>query len=152
MAVVSGGERITFMDCADFIKARLDEKAARARGAGRIAWLTYRDADGQMLYTTVASGAGDDAWIADGKELPEPASVSVVFDEAQEFREVAAMRAILALSAEADELALFAEQHNGDGQAAPGESCGEKIRAALAAIYDPAWAPETAKADVSTNG
>ena len=82
-----------------FWRARLGEVEARRQDAGsaRIAWLTYRDDAGQLLYTTVAAGGeGDwDTWVADGKELPEPASARVVYDPAAVLRSVVADRAIL---------------------------------------------------------
>jgi hypothetical protein len=82
-----------------FAVARLGEAEAVAHNSGpaRVAWLTYRNDAGRMLYTTVA--AGDDygtSWVADGHELPEPASAEVVYDPARVLREVAAKRAIVA--------------------------------------------------------
>ncbi len=86
-------------ELSDFLAARLDEVEATAHGSGPapIAWLTYRDPAGQMLYTTVAAGVGPDgdAWVADGKELPAPTTARVVYDPAAALREVAALRAIL---------------------------------------------------------
>lgn len=81
-----------------FLNARLDEDEATASYAGpaRIAWLTYRDADGQMLYTTVAAGEDHAPWVADGKELPPPASARVVYDPARVLREVEAGRHLTA--------------------------------------------------------
>lgn len=81
-----------------FLTARYDEAEALARyaGSGQIAWLTYPRADGQMHYTTVAAGHAGDVWCADGKELPEPASVRVVYDQAQRLADIALKRAILA--------------------------------------------------------
>ena len=87
-------------DLITFLRARLDEDAAAAHDSGSalVAWLTYRDDAGQMLYTTVASGGeGDwDVWVANGQELPAPASARVVYDPARVLREVEARRAILA--------------------------------------------------------
>lgn len=86
------------MALAAFFAKRLDEDKAAAglAGEGLIAWLTYRDAAGQMDYTTVAAGGGDGGpWRADGKELPEPASVRVVWDQARELREIEAKRQVL---------------------------------------------------------
>ncbi|MGH8921887.1 MAG: hypothetical protein ACRD0H_26690, partial [Actinomycetes bacterium] len=53
-----------------FWRARLDEDEATAHYAGpaRIAWLTYRDDQGQMRYTTVAAGEDHAPWVADGHE------------------------------------------------------------------------------------
>jgi hypothetical protein len=49
-----------------------------------------------MGYTTVAHGhSADGPWIADGRELPEPASVLVVYDPLRVLRDVAAKRTIL---------------------------------------------------------
>lgn len=84
---------------AAFLAARLDEAGAAACyvGPARIAWLTYRDSAGQLLYTTVAATSGDseDVWVADGKVLAEPALIRVVYDPARVLREVKAMRAVL---------------------------------------------------------
>jgi hypothetical protein len=65
-----------------FFEARLAEKEAPAHfsGPAKVAWLTYLDDQGQMLYTTVAAGDDDQPWCADGHELPAPASASVVYD------------------------------------------------------------------------
>lgn len=89
-------------DLTAFISARLDEDEATHRyaGEGRIAWLTYRLGNGDLSHTTVAADHHDDYWCADGKLLPEPASVRVVYDQARVLREVAAMRqVVLALHA-----------------------------------------------------
>jgi hypothetical protein len=84
---------------AAFLADRLDEDEATASYAGPavVAWLTYRDDGGQMLYTTVAATSGDseDVWVADGKVLPEPASARVVYDPARVLRDVAAGRALV---------------------------------------------------------
>lgn len=82
-------------DIVAFLTARLDEDEATANysGPARIAWLTYRDDFGQMLYTTVATGG--DPWVADGHELPEPASARIVYDPARGLRGVAAKRRVL---------------------------------------------------------
>jgi len=84
-------------DLIAFLKARLDELAATASYAGpaRIAWLTYRDDQGAMLYTTVAAGGDHAPWVADGHELPGPASARIVYDPARVLREVEAKRAII---------------------------------------------------------
>lgn len=104
----------------DFLNARYDEEAERAQAAGEslIAWLTYRTDDGQMHYTTVASGdataeAVDDVWVADGKELPAPAQVLVVYDPARVLREVEAKRRIIAEHYCPDELDADEQPHCG---------------------------------------
>lgn len=85
-------------DLTAFLAARLDETEHTAHWSGPalVAWLTYRDDDGQMLYTTVAAGEEHVPWIADGHELPEPSSSSIVYDPARVLREVEAGRRILA--------------------------------------------------------
>jgi hypothetical protein len=84
---------------AAFLAARLDEDEAIARQSGPalVAWLTFRSGKGEMLCTTVAAGGEGnwDPWVADGRELPEPASVRVVYDPARALREIQAKRAIL---------------------------------------------------------
>ena len=83
-----------------FTKARLDEaeRTIYREGTpphGVIAWLTYNQPDGSMGYTTVAHGDSG-VWVADGKELPEPASVLVVYDPKRALRDIAAKRAVVA--------------------------------------------------------
>lgn len=81
-----------------FLAARLDEAEQNISYAGpaRIAWLTYLRDDGQLAYTTIAAGVDNSPWVADGRELPEPASVRVIWDPARELRAITAKRAILA--------------------------------------------------------
>jgi hypothetical protein len=76
-----------------------DEATVQHSGSARVAWLTYHNDVGGLLYTTVAAdGEGDwDVWAAGGNELPEPASVRVVYDPARERRDIAAKRRVLAL-------------------------------------------------------
>lgn len=86
------------MGLVEFLRVRLDEDEQTAREAGecRIAWLTYRDERGQMLYTTVAAGDDvDDVWCAAGRELGEPASVRVVYETARVLADVEAKRRII---------------------------------------------------------
>lgn len=84
-----------------FYSARLDEaeQVIYREGSpphGVIAWLTYLRPDGSMGYTTVAHGDGEGGpWIFDGKELPEPASVLVVYDPVRSLRHIAAGRAVI---------------------------------------------------------
>lgn len=93
----------TASDLVAFLRARLDEReqSLHDAGQGRIAWLTYRNDEGRLSYTTVASGSEDaegpdDEWAADGKDLATPASVHVVFDQAHELVEVETKRRIIA--------------------------------------------------------
>jgi hypothetical protein len=86
----------------EFLRARLDEDEAVVEMSGPhpVAWLTYRDTDGQMLYTTVASSAyeqvgNDPLWIVDGKEVASPAHYTVVYNPAKVRREIAAKRLVL---------------------------------------------------------
>jgi hypothetical protein len=69
---------------AAFLAARLDEAAQNISYAGpaRIAWLSVNDDQGKFRYTTVAAGDDNSPWCADGRELPEPTSVRVVWDPA----------------------------------------------------------------------
>jgi hypothetical protein len=94
-------------DLTAFVNARLDEDEATARysGPALVAWLTFCDEQGQMSYTTVAAGGqGDwDSWVADGHELPEPASARVVYDPGRALREAGAKRKRLALYLDAKE-------------------------------------------------
>lgn len=84
-------------DLTAFVAARLGEDETRHHhaGEGRIAWLTYRLDNGELSHTTVAADHHDGCWCAGGKLLPEPASVLIVYDQAQALREVAAKRAIV---------------------------------------------------------
>lgn len=78
-------KRLAGVTITEFIEARLDEdeKTAHHSGPARVAWLTFRDEAGQMLYTVAASDHGEADWIADGKVLAAPASASVVYDPAR---------------------------------------------------------------------
>ena len=84
------------MTLVEFIRARLDEeeKTAREAGDARIAWLTYCDEQGKMLYTTVAATGGD-VWVAAGKELSAPATALIVYDPARVLTDVEAKRGML---------------------------------------------------------
>ena len=83
-----------------FYAARLDdaERTVYQEGSpphGVIAWLTYLAPGGGMGYATVAHGdSADGPWIADGRELPEPASALVVYDPVRSLRHIAAGRAV----------------------------------------------------------
>lgn len=85
------------MTLTGFLAARLDEDEATARHSGPalVAWLTLHDSSGQMGYTTVASSDEYGPWVADGRDLPEPASARIVYDPARVLREVEAKRAII---------------------------------------------------------
>jgi hypothetical protein len=78
--------------------ARLAEEELTISHAGptRTAWLTLRDADGQMLYTTVAEPVGEEGWVANGDLIADPANVLVMYDSARELRDIGNKRAILA--------------------------------------------------------
>lgn len=90
-------------DLIAFLSARLDERAKASQGAGVVAWLTYRDAQGGMNYTTVAALALETAdgdlikapWCAGGELLPEPSSVTVIYNEREVQADIAAKRHIL---------------------------------------------------------
>lgn len=88
-------------DIAAFMEERLNEREETAHWSGpaRVAWLTFRDDEGRMLYTTVAADGGsevpDAPWCADGHELPEPASARVVFDPELVLAGVEAQRSVL---------------------------------------------------------
>jgi uncharacterized protein DUF6221 len=90
-----------------FLNERLDEEESTVRRAGesRIAWLTYLNVNGTMHYTTVADGHAG-VWIADGHELPEPASVLVMFETARALRDIEADRKLLSRYACVKELRL----------------------------------------------
>jgi Family of unknown function (DUF6221) len=135
---------MTGMEITEFYAARLDEAEAAAwdSGPARIAWLTYRDDAGHMLYTTVAAGGeGDGAWAADGKELAAPASARVVYDPARKLRDVEAKRKILA---------LYKDQAARAGENAMEEDRAWTLAPVIAMLaaadsghpdYNPAWAP-----------
>ena len=82
---------------ARFVSARMDELESTVSdaGPGRVAWLTFRDEAGQILYTTVASDDDFGPWTADGHELPTPASVRVVYDPECVKADVAVWRRLL---------------------------------------------------------
>lgn len=137
-------------DLAAFLAERLDETEQNIAyvGPARIAWLTYLRDDGQMDYTTIAAGDDGSLWWANGRELPEPASVRVVWDPARERREIKAKRdrlnAYLAIAraAETDDTRWRA------GELFAMEAC---VRADAAIYsdhpaYQPEWSPEPAAA------
>lgn len=79
----------------EFLRARLDELEQHAKGSGRVAWLTYRNADGSMHHTTVAAAAGDE-WVVDGQIATGWTSAEVIYDERDVLAEVDAKRRIVA--------------------------------------------------------
>lgn len=81
-------------DLVERLRAALDARERLIDGSGILGWLTYREDDGTMRYTTAASKSGDH-WIVDGCEATGWASAHVVHDEDRERREVAAHRKIL---------------------------------------------------------
>lgn len=64
-----------------FLLDRLSETLVATEGTGRVAWLTYRDENGSMLYTTVAAGGPNDNWVVNGREVFDYAHVQVIYDE-----------------------------------------------------------------------
>lgn len=84
-------------DIAAWLTAIWDEQEAAAEGNGTIAWLTFREADGSMRYTAVASGEPDDHWVIDGDERTDYASADVVLDWHAVLARIAADRQILLL-------------------------------------------------------
>jgi hypothetical protein len=83
---------------AEFIQKCWDEDRAtlQAAGPGEIAWLTYLCPDGQMGYTTVAHRHHEEGpWVANGKELKEPASFRVIFNRGRELHRLTQNRMIL---------------------------------------------------------
>lgn len=97
------------MSLIEFLRARLDELEKRTYGTGRVAWLTYRDSRGGMLYTTVASATIEmpDHWVVDGREAAGSGggverTVDVIYDARQVLADVDAKRAIVELHSEAE--------------------------------------------------
>jgi hypothetical protein len=90
-------------DFADFLLARIAEDEGRVRDADsdgeyRIAWLTYRNPDGSMRYTALASDRRDGDWHVTGMHDPRnPASVSIVLDARRVLAECDAKRRIAEL-------------------------------------------------------
>lgn len=90
-------------DLMRFLAARLDEleRTARDSGPACVAWLIIDVPDARYgtqnppFYTTVAASDDLGEWVADGKVLAGPSSVSVIYDPARVLREVAAKRKIL---------------------------------------------------------
>lgn len=84
-------------DLTDFLNARIaeDQAAVEASGPDVVAWLTYRQSDGSMAYTTVGASSGDGEWVASGAELPDPQHVQVVYDPVRVLAECAAKRALI---------------------------------------------------------
>lgn len=84
-------------DLVAFLRERLDERQRDAEGSGLIAWLTYRDPDGRMQYTTVAAATVEvpDHWVSDGREMTGFSSARVVYDEREVLADVEAKRRIV---------------------------------------------------------
>jgi hypothetical protein len=139
-------------DLIAFYSARLDEaeRTVYAEGTpphGVIAWLTYCEPDGSMIYATVAHGdTVGGPWFAAGKELPEPANVLVVYDPVRSLRHIAAGRALIrryelaATAAARGSVSSFVHGQD-DGYA---EACLDAIRDGAAAWgeypgYNPSW-------------
>lgn len=83
-----------------FIVARLDEREQSSEGAGRLAWLTFRTANNEILYTTAAASNDDEAadmWVVDGREVTGSFDVQVMYDEKADRAEVAVLRKLLEL-------------------------------------------------------
>lgn len=98
---MSGDLAACIAETAAFIEQCLaaDEATAELAGPARVAWLTLRNDDGSMRYTTVAAGVNgefDEPWCADGHEIENPASVRVVYDPARSRRRVRATRELVA--------------------------------------------------------
>lgn len=97
------------MTLTEFLLARIAEEERKAEGAGRIAWITISDHDGNLVYTTVAAQTIEDdpdMWFVDGRELGTPVTaavttdtmhVSVVYDERRVRAECEAKRRIVEL-------------------------------------------------------
>lgn len=84
---------------AEFLLARIAEDERQAEGAGKLAWLTFRNSDGSMRYTAAASSGQDphDAiWVVDGREVTtESNTVQVMYDETRIRAECQAKRQIV---------------------------------------------------------
>ena len=131
-------------DLIAFYSARLDEaeRTIYREGSpphGVIAWLTYCEPDGSMIYATVAHGhTAGGPWFAAGKELPEPANILVVYDPVRSLRHIAAGRAVVkryelaAAAASRGSVSGFVHGQD-DGYA---EACLDAIRDGAAAWND----------------
>lgn len=141
-------------DIAQFLAARLDEDEAAAHysGPARVAWLTFLDDAGRMLYTTVAaSNCDDDPWVADGHVLAAPASARVVYDPARVLAEAAAKREHLRMYVQQqgmlNHVRAYSDQFTHDTQITAAVSAGvlEAVVRQNAAVYsdhpdyNPAW-------------
>jgi hypothetical protein len=69
------------------------ERSAHESGPARIGWATYRDENGQMLYTSPVAENGD-VWVTAGSET-EPTSVQVVYDPSSVLRRCDEDRALV---------------------------------------------------------
>ncbi len=98
-------------DLITFLRAQLDERELMLRtvSPARMAWATFRHADGSMRYTSVVSANGD-VWVCDGHTV-EPDSVQVVFDRDQELVDVAAKRQIIDLVLDEDNGVIAADRN-----------------------------------------
>lgn len=124
----------------------LDEDEAAAEGNGTIAWLTFRDPDGQMQYTAVACGEPDDHWVVDGKERTDYASVQVVLNEHQVLADIEAKRKIVDYMQR--QILDATEYYETDAKEATlSATCANRVLRALASAYadrpgyDDNWKP-----------
>jgi hypothetical protein len=95
---------------AEFLRARYDERKLMLLtvSPARLAWATFRHADGSMRYTSAASSNGD-VWVCDGRVV-EPDSVQVVFDRDQELADIAAKRRTIDLVLDEDNGVISADR------------------------------------------
>ncbi len=90
------------LDLINKLHAALDERERWIEGTGVLGWLTYRNPDGVMRYTTAAScPIPTELWVVNGEEVSDWAESKVVYDEERERQMIAAHREILKWAIEA---------------------------------------------------
>jgi len=84
-------------DLIEWLSGIFDEDERAAVGSGIVAWLTYRNADGGMGYTTIAASnvESEGHWVVDGREATGWATAKVIYDERRVLADIEAKRALL---------------------------------------------------------
>jgi Family of unknown function (DUF6221) len=83
--------------------AQLDADEQALAGSGNLGWLTFREPNGDMRYTTAACAGPDDLWFVDGNERTDFTSATIVHREAERLADVRSKRKLI------DELIAFME-------------------------------------------
>lgn len=78
-----------------WLRAQLDADEEMLQGSGDLGWLTFRDLNGEMRYTTAAAAGPDDLWLVDGNERADYAAAQVVHREKERLADIRAKRKLI---------------------------------------------------------